>query len=233
MPSSNLTNVVDDRIWILDRSLWFSGVRMRARTTVVRLDDGGLLLHTPAPPTDALTEELRALGPVRWLLVPNCWHHLGAPAAAARFPEAQVVGPASALQRNKALQLHMDIHGGEFGERVPEFEALPLEGVPFWDETVLYHRPTQTLLGADIVCCADADDHWTFRWAARITGFYERVRVPPDARKKIPDKAAAARSLQAMLERPAERLIVGHAAIIEDGWQSSLVQAWRLEGVEV
>lgn len=233
MPDSALTAAVDDKIWTLDRPVWFSGVRMRARTTVVRLDDGSLLLHTPAPPTDALAEQLRALGPVRWLVVPNCWHHLGTPAAAAYFPEAQVVGPASALNRNKALRLHVEIHGAQFGEQVPEFEALPLLGVPFWDETVLYHRPTQTLLGADIVLCAGAKDHWTLRCAARITGFYGRVRVPPDARKKILDKTAAARSIRAMLERPAQRLIVGHADVIEEGWRDRLAQAWRLEGVEV
>ena len=230
---SALTAVVDDKIWGLERPVWFSVVRQRARTTIVRLDDGSLLLHTPAPPTDALAEELRALGPVRWLVVPNCWHHLGAPAAAARFPEAQVVAPASALNRNKALRLHVDIHDAQFGEQVPELEALPLRGVPYWDETVLYHRPTQTLLGADIVVCASAKDHWTLRYAARITGFYERVRVPPDARKKIPDKTAAARSIRAILERPAQRLIVGHADVIEDGWRDHLAQAWRLEGVEV
>lgn len=233
MPKSALTAVVDDKIWTLDRPVWFSGVRMRARTTVVRLDDGSLLLHSPAPPTDALAEQLRALGPVRWLMVPNCFHHLGAPAAAAYFPEAQVVGPASALNRNKALRLHVDIHDAQFGAQVPEFEALPLLGVPFLDETVLYHRPTQTLLGADIVFCAGAKDHWTLRCAARITGCYERVRVPPDVRKKIPDKTAAARSIHAMLERPAQRLIVGHADVIEEGGRDRIAQAWRLEGVEV
>src|SRR5688572_7452449 len=180
MAESELTAVVADAIWTLDRPVWFSGARLRARTTIVRLEDGGLLLHTPAPPTDALTEELRALGPVRWLVVPNCWHHLGAPAAAAQFPEARVVGPASALSRNPALRLDLDIHHGGFGEQVPELEALPLRGVPFWDETVLYHRPTKTLLGADIVCCAGPKDHWSWRLGARLTGCYERVRVPPD-----------------------------------------------------
>ena len=233
MPLSALTAVVDDKIWTLERPVWFSGVRQRARTTVVRLDDGSLLLHSPAPPTDELAEQLRAMGPVRWLLVPNCFHHLGTPAAVARFPEAQVVGPASALSRNKALRLHVDIRDARFGEQVPEFEALPLLGVPFLDETVLYHRPTQTLLGADVVLCACAKDHWTVRWAARITGFYERVRVPPDVRKKIPDKTAAARSIRAMLERPAQRLIVGHADVIEEGCRDHLAQAWRLEGVAV
>jgi hypothetical protein len=230
---SALTNVVDGKIWTFDRPVWFSGVRLRARTTVVRLDDGSLLLHSPAPPSDALVDQLRALGPVRWLVVPNCFHHLGTPEAAAQFSEAQVVGPASALQRNKALRLHVDIHDARFGERVAELEALPLLGVPFLDETVLYHRPTQTLLGADIVLGAGARDHWTWRWAARVTGCYERLRVPPDVRKKIVDKAAAARAIRAMLERPAQRLIVGHADIIEAGCRDQLAQAWRLEGVEV
>lgn len=218
---------------MLDRPVWFSGVRLRANTTVVRLDDGGLLLHSPAPPSHALVEQLRALGPVRWLVVPNCFHHLGAPAAAARFPEARVVGPQSALRRNEALRVHVDLHGAEFGERLPEFEVLPLQGVPFLDETVLYHRPTQTLLGADIVLRADAKDHWTWRWAARITGCYDRVRVPPDVRRTIPDKAAAARSIRAMLDRPARRLLVGHADVVEEGCLDRLAEAWRLEGVEV
>jgi len=233
MLESALTTVVADRIWSLERPVWFSGARLRARTTVVRLDDGSLLLHTPAPPGDALAEELRALGPVRWLVVPNCWHHLGAPAAAAHFREATLVGPTSALRRNPRLRLDLDLHDGKFGKLVPEFELLPLAGVPFWDETVLYHRPTQTLLGADIVCSAGSNDHFTWRFGARITGCYERIRVPPDARKKLEDKAATARSLLAMLERPAERLIIGHGDIIAPGCRDHLAHAWRLEGVEV
>jgi hypothetical protein len=232
MSQSALTAVVNDKIWILNRPVWFGGVRLRAHTTVVRLDDGSLLLHSPAPPTDALAAQLRALGPVRWLVVPNCFHHLGTPAAAACFPEAKVVGPASALQRNKELKLHLDIRDAQFCEQVPELETLPLLGVPFLDETVLYHRPTQTLLGADLVIRACAKDHWTWRWAGRITGCYERVRVPPDARK-IQDKTAAARAVHAMLERPAQRLIVGHADVIEAGCRDHLAQAWRQEGVAV
>jgi hypothetical protein len=233
MLETALTNVVADRIWSLERPVWFGGVRLRARTTVLRLDDGSVLLHTPAPPTEALAEELCALGPVKWLVVPNCWHHLGAPAAAARFREARLVGPASALRRNQELRLDLDLHDGEFGKLVPELEALPLAGVPFWDETVLYHRPTHTLLGADIVCSAGARDHFTWRLGARLTGCYERIRVPPDARKRLTDKALAARSLRAMLERPAERLIIGHGDVIEADFRAHLARAWKLEGVDV
>lgn len=231
MPESAVAEVVAGRIWAFERPVWFSGVKLRARTTVVRLDDGGLLIHSPAPPTDALVSELAALGPVRWLVVPNAFHHLGAPAAAARFPEARVLGPSSVLAKSPTLGLHADL--ARLGELVPEVETLPLDGVPFLDETVLYHRPTQTLIGADIALCACAKDHWTWRIAARITGCYERLRVPPDVKKKLPDKAATARSVAAMLERPARRLLVAHADVIEDGCRERLAEAWRREGVLV
>jgi hypothetical protein len=233
MPMSPLTNLVADRIWTLDRPVWFSGIRQRARTTIVRLDDGSLLLHSPAPADDSLVKQLETLGRVRWLVVPNCFHHLGAPTAAARFPDAQVVGPASACARNKALKLDLDITDPRFGEQVPELEAIPLQGVPFLDETVLYHRPTQTLLGADIVLCANAKDHWTCRLAARLTGFYDQVRVPPDVRWSKLDKAAVARSVLTISERPALRLLVGHADLIERDWRDQLKGAWRRQGVPI
>jgi hypothetical protein len=231
--ASALTTVVDDQIWTFERPVWFSGVKQRVNTTVVRLVDGSLLLHSPAPPSEAVAEQMRELGPVRWLVVPNCFHHLGTPAAAAHFPDAQVVGPASALARNKALKLHVDIADPRFVEQVSEIEALPLQGVPFLDETVLYHRPTRTLLGADIVLCPNAKDHWTMRFAARLLGFYDQIRVPYDVKKKIPDKAAAARSLRAMLDRPALRLIVGHTDVIGEGCCDHLARAWRAEGVDI
>jgi hypothetical protein len=66
-----------------------------------------------------------------------------------------------------------------------------------------------------------------------MTGCYERLRVPPDVRMKIADKAAAARSIHALLERPAQRLIIGHGDIIEEGCGDRFAQAWRLEGLEV
>jgi hypothetical protein len=71
MAESSLNAVVDGKIWIWERPVWFSGVRQRVNTTVVRLDDGSLLLHSPAPANAEISEALLALGPVRWLVVPN------------------------------------------------------------------------------------------------------------------------------------------------------------------
>jgi hypothetical protein len=50
-------------------------------------------------------------------------------------------------------------------------------------------------------------------------------------RKKIVDKEAASRSLRALQGLSVKRLVVGHAAVIDDAPLERLFEAWRLEGV--
>ncbi|WP_104976925.1 DUF4336 domain-containing protein [Sorangium cellulosum] len=83
--------VVPDSIWVTERPIWFGGVRRRARTTVVRLSGDSLWVHSPCTPTDDVCAALDTLGEVRWIVVPNRFHHLQTPATAARYPDALVV----------------------------------------------------------------------------------------------------------------------------------------------
>jgi Domain of unknown function (DUF4336) len=226
-----LTELVDGRIWASERPVWFSGVRLRARTSVIRLGDGRLLVHSPTPPSDGWVKQIAALGEVSWLVVPNCFHHLGTPAAAAAFPDAKILAPTSAAARNPGLRIDVEIHEPTFTEAVPECALIPLEGIPFLDETLLYHRPTETLFGADVVLQADENDHWTWRVAARVMGCFKRLRVPPDVKKKVVDKEAAARSLRTLQALPIKRLVVAHSRVIDESPLAQLVEAWRMVGV--
>src|ERR1043165_2620998 len=93
LTSSNVFEVVaPDSIWVVERPVWFGGVRLRSKTTVVRLSDGALWVHSPCPPTDSVCAALDTLGEVRWIVVPNRFHHLQAPATPARYPNARAAG---------------------------------------------------------------------------------------------------------------------------------------------
>lgn len=217
--------MVPGRVWRVARPVWFSGVKLRTHATVVKLDDGGLWVHGPPPPTEPIRAALDALGPVRWAVVPNLFHHVAAPAFAAAYPEATLIGPDAIRAKNPAVQPAVSA-----AERVvKELEPHPLEGVPLLDETLFFHHPTRTLIGTDVVMTACAADHWTWRAAGRITGCWNRVRPPPDVRWKTPRSEAAARSIERLAALPMDRLLVAHADPIEERPADQLRDAWAYQ----
>jgi hypothetical protein len=218
--------VVPDSIWVIERPIWFGGVRLRARTTVVRLPGDALWVHSPCTPTDEICAALDVLGEVRWIVVPNRFHHLEAPATAARYPDAVVVGPKSAESRNPRVRLSMGADDPAYVRATPELASIQLGGVPFLDETVFFHRTSGTLIAADLLISACAHDHWTWRWAARIWGRYGKPRTPPDVRVRTRASTAVADSIAQMRALPVERILVAHADPITDRPVDQLAEAW-------
>ena len=141
--TASLRELPPGGIWIAERKLWFSGVRLRSRMTVLRLADGRLWVHSASEPTPELCAELDRLGQVSWIVVPNRYHHLHASAMKARYPGAQVIGPASARSRNKAVVLDVAIDDERLPSLVPELSPVALRGVPFLDETLFFHAKTE------------------------------------------------------------------------------------------
>lgn len=218
--------VVPDTIWVTERPVWFSGVRLRARTTVVRLPGNALWVHSPCAPTDDVCAALDALGEVRWIVVPNRYHHLQTPATAARYPNALVVGPKSAEARNPRLKVTTGIDDPSYVRATPELTPIQLNGVPFLDETVFFHAASGTLIAADLLMSATARDHWTWRTAARILRRYGKVLVPPDVQKSTRATAAVAESIAQMRALPLQRILVAHADPITDRPAQQLADAW-------
>ncbi|MBK6520041.1 MAG: DUF4336 domain-containing protein [Polyangiaceae bacterium] len=219
--------VVPGSIWVSERPVWYGGVRLRSRTTVVRLEGGALWVHSPGPPTKDVCAALEALGEVRWIVVPNLFHHLQTPAVAARYPGAQVVGPRSAAERNPLVRLSLGADDPEYVRATRELTPIQLRGVPFLDETVFFHAATGSLIAADVLISACARDHWTWRAAARIWGRYERVRTPPDVRVRTRPSAAVAESIAQLRALPLERVLVAHADPITDRPAEQLAEAWE------
>jgi hypothetical protein len=218
--------VVPDSIWVTERPVWFSGVRQRARTTIVRLSGDALWVHSPCTPTDDVCAALDALGEVRWIIVPNRFHHLQTPATAARYPNAVVVGPTSAQSRNRRVSLSMGTDDLAYVRATPELTGIQLGGVPFLDETVFFHPASGSLIAADLLMSACARDHFTSRIAGRILGHYEKVRTPPDVRWNTRASTAVAESIAQLRALPLQRILVAHADPITDRPAEQLAEAW-------
>ncbi len=82
----------------LEENLWWvkgtlPGMDLPRVMTLVRLEDGRVVVHSAIALDDASMSEIEAWGRPAILLVPNAYHRLDAPAFAARYPEMRVLCP--------------------------------------------------------------------------------------------------------------------------------------------
>jgi hypothetical protein len=200
----------DTDLWSTEYEIgWLGGtVPLSVRTTLIRLRDGRLILHSPGPISPELRRELDALGPVGFIVVPAA-HGKFAKAAGQAFPNAQVLDAATAPEAWS-----------------DEVETLYVKGFRL-NEVLLFHRPSRTLVITDL--CFNIQRAATRRARAvfRADGMWQRFGPSWVIRYlAVSDRAALRESLDRVLRWDFERIVLGHGDTIERGGREALRAAW-------
>jgi hypothetical protein len=213
-------------MWVTAGPVRFLGLQLTSTMTVLRLGDGSLLLHSPVAMTSERRAAVEALGPVAHLYAPNLWHHLHIGEWAAAFPSARLHAPEGMAKKRGDLRIDRVL--GSTPE--PAFAGIVDEqsiGGFRLKESVLFYRPAGTLVVADLVHNIGRPQHGWTRFYTRTMGFYDRVALSWMLRASaFSDRAAARRSLDELMARPFDRVIVGHGAPIGTGARESLAAAY-------
>jgi len=115
----------------LEANLWevegeVPGLPMKRRMTLIRLEDGSVVVHNGICLSEEQQSELDAWGKVRFIVVPNGWHRTDAAAYAARYPDARVLCPDPA---KKLVQKKVRVDGNlSLLPATPMLEHAPLAG---------------------------------------------------------------------------------------------------------
>jgi hypothetical protein len=82
---------LSENLWRVEGSL--DNMPLKRVMTIARRADGGLVIHNGIAVDDATTKAIEALGAPAFLVVPNAYHRLDAPAFKAKWPAMKVVAP--------------------------------------------------------------------------------------------------------------------------------------------
>ena len=221
----NVMKTVAEDIWIVDggpiRPL---GMSLPVRMTVIRLGDGGLLLHSPTGFDAALKDQLATIGRIAHLVAPNSAHWTFMKSWQDQVPEA-LTWAAPGLRkrqqvRRSGLRLDRDVSPDAAGWP-PEIDAMIVPGIGGFAEVALFHRPSRTLVLVDLVQNLEPDKLPTaLRLPARLAGVTAPggkapVYLRAVVKAKGAEAKAAARRLVAL---EPERVIFSHGAwFAEDG----------------
>ena len=206
----------------------FGIVPFTTRMTVVRLESGGLWLHSPIRPTPERRRAVDALGPVDHLVAPNKIHSLGIEPWKALYPSATVWASPAFNKRHPAIAVDAALTNDIEAPWSGEIEHRVLEGHAFLDDVAFLHRPSKTLIITDFIQKHDAaGESWFWRGVKRMSGVLGKDGgVPPDIKLLVRDKSAMRRSVETILNWDFENLIVAHGHCLQGGAKNDVARAF-------
>jgi hypothetical protein len=216
-----------DGVWLASDPVSILGMKLSATMSVVALDGSGLLVYSPVALTPARRAAVEALGRVDHLYAPNTYHQMWIEPWASAFPEARVHAPAALRKQRPGLRIDRAHDVDPFGELASTLDEVHIDGFAL-EESVLHHKPSGTVLVADLVHnIGRPEDLWTSLYS-RAMGFYDRVAISRAIRLGgFRDRAAARKSVDRLFACPFDRLVVGHGAPIDGNARDMLIAAYE------
>lgn len=207
-------------LWTIDHALTVGPLPMGTRTTVARLADGSLHLHSPGPLAEDDVAAIRALGPVATISGPNLLHTMFLDRTLAAFPEAR--GHALPVVAAKRKGTYQAPYSG-----APGLEAHAVAGMARLQETVVFHPASRTLVLTDLCFNLLNVEGWFARTQLKMLDAYGRFGPSFLCRNWFTtDRAELRRSIDHLLAWQPEKIVVTHGEVVTDAGTDRLRDAF-------
>lgn len=219
---------IDDHVFAAESVLdLVAGFRIPVRMTVIRNPEGDLWVHSPLAIDDALAAEIDALGTVRWLVAPNCLHHLFFEAASQRWPNAEKIASPGLAKKRKDLTFDAELPTqGSFKAWDGWIDSCFIDGAPGAGETVFLHNASGSLIVTDLLFNLPKEAHnktsWVLLSLAGVRGRFARCRSWYMFTK---DRKAMQASMKQILAWEFERVIPGHGDVLATNAKAAVQNA--------
>lgn len=224
-----MTSELDDTdsgLWTFHQRLSVMGAEIGTRMTVVRLSDGGLLVHSPIRLTHELEQKLTSLGRVEHVLAPNFDHYLFVAALKQRYPHARFYAAPGVAQKLPQVRFDSELR---FGETVPLGEGIEqtwFRSNHQLQELLLLHRSTNTLITADLAFNMQGTDGLISKLMLKLNDSYMTFGPSRVCRAHITEPGMARSDVDAVLALKPERAIVAHGEILDAGATAAIERAY-------
>ena len=164
----------------------FGQIKIGGRGTLVKLQTGNVAVFSPVAFTPDVQTKLRSMGPVKYIVAPDIEHHIFVSPWAKEYPEAEVIGMEGLPEKRekdqatKGTKIHhvfsasnkLDMHIS------PEFDAE--FAYEFFDshankELVFLHKPSRTLIEADLVFNLPATEQFSKTGQSASSGILTKL----------------------------------------------------------
>ena len=204
---------IGPNIWVVNGTdIKFMGLLLGTRSTIVRLSDGGMWMHSPVSYNSELAAEIEDLGPIHYLVAPNAYHHIFLKEWQDHYPDAQIIGPCDLPAKRPDLTFSALLDDLTCDPWSGQIDRVVFKGSRAFDEHVFFHRASRTAILTDLIVNVRLENQSTLgRLIARIEGVsYPNGRTPLLYRLGMRDRAAGAEAVAAILGWGATQAVISH-----------------------
>ncbi len=206
----------------------FGALPFTTRMTVIKLESGGIWIHSPVLPTEDRCTFIDQLGPVRFLIAPNKIHSLGIAPWRALYPSAEVWASPEFSKRHTDIPVDALLTNGDDIHWSEEIDHCVVNGHAVLDEVVFLHKISRTLIVTDLIQKHEtAGTPWIWRYIQRLAGISgKNGGVPLDIKLSIRNKEAMRQSIDTILGWDFDNLIISHGTCLEGGAKEEVNRAF-------
>ena len=221
--------LLGDNIWDYEMPIRFGGIPLWHRMTVIRLNSGGLFVHSPTKLDLATRETFRKLGPIVAIVAPSWWHDLYLRQYLDAYPDAKLYGAPTLAKWNQSLPFAEVLDDLAPSEWASEIYQVHVQGIGlFLDEIAFYHRRSRSLIVADLLFNLSEKDRWITRMLGSLfIGPYPGCRFARLYRLAIIDRRRMRASIERILDWDFDQIVVGHGAVVKNKGKEVFSTAFR------
>ncbi|WP_326540475.1 DUF4336 domain-containing protein [Pseudorhodoferax sp.] len=204
-----------DGLWTVAGEISMPLGHFPRRMTIVRLQDGRLVIWSAIPLDEASMQRLEASGPIGYIVVPGVAHRLDLRPWKQRYQQARIVctpGAREAVSEAVAV----DTTDDPFGD--PNVRLLTVPGVDGKEAALLVRRGNgTTLVINDLIANVQHPHGLGAKVMARLMGFGVHEPEMPWVGEKmfVKDKDALAQAMRGWAAEPGlQRIVVSHGDVI-------------------
>lgn len=202
------------------------GIQLPLRSMLVPTATDSILVS----PVGTAEEHAAAEGKRVVVVAPSLLHHKHIARTRTALDVADVWGPPGLAAKLPELApvKTLGVDAWPYEATLP---FVVIAGVPFRNEVVFFHAASRTIYTADLVFNIRARAGLVSPIAFRALGIYRRFAVARMWKHWVKDRAAFARSIDAVLAWDFEGIAMAHGEVVRSDGRAMLVEALRERGL--
>lgn len=200
-------------------------MKLPLRSTLVKTKQGVLLI-SPVDFSESQLREIKKFGEIKAIIAPSILHHLYLEKAVQTFPTAKIWGTPGLVAKLPKIPWTATLTKDPWPYQ-DEIDLLLLEGVPRFEEVMMFCRKSQVLIVGDL-CFNVTRPKGIGAWLIMtMFGTYKKFAVSKFYRKFMRDEGAFKKSLHSLLKWDFEQIVMSHGDVVPVNGRNLLEAALR------